>query len=84
MRVRRGDDALAAHRADPPGRVLDYETDLDGIADACPAMEECRARSDGERLMAGRTDDELRRTNGVQELEIAPVSPGGAGLMCAR
>jgi hypothetical protein len=47
-------------------------------------MEERRARSGGERLMAGRTDHELRRTNGVQELEIAPVSPGGAGLMRAR
>jgi threonine dehydrogenase-like Zn-dependent dehydrogenase len=35
-------DAVLAERIDP-GRVLDFETDLDGIADAYAAMDERRA-----------------------------------------
>jgi threonine dehydrogenase-like Zn-dependent dehydrogenase len=35
-------DDVLAERIDP-GRVLDYETDLDGISDAYAAMDERRA-----------------------------------------
>ena len=35
------DDVIDGHIE--PGRVLDYETDLDGIADAYAAMDERRA-----------------------------------------
>ena len=64
-----------------PGRVLDYETDLDGIADAYAAMDERRAIKSlvrvGSDLMSAWTTDELRRVAGADELEIAPVRRSG-------
>jgi hypothetical protein len=65
-----------------PGRVLDYETGLEGIGDAYATMDERRAikspGAGGEPLMAAWTEDELRRTAGADELEIAPVRRNGA------
>ncbi len=73
------DDVLAGRIN--PGRVLDYETDLDGIGEAYAAMDERRAIKSlvrvGSRLMAAWTDDELRRIGDAEELEIAPVRRDG-------
>ena len=56
---------VLAERIDP-GRVLDYETDLDGIADAYAAMDERRAdqvpRARRDALMGTWPEDELRRS----------------------
>ena len=64
-----------------PGRVLDYETDLDGIADAYAAMDERRAIKSlvrvGTPVMSAWTDDELRRIGAPTSWSIAAVRRNG-------
>jgi threonine dehydrogenase-like Zn-dependent dehydrogenase len=68
-----------------PGRVLDFETDLEGIADAYAAMDERRpqvAAACGVDLMNDRTtawsDGELARIGDAEELKLASARPEGS------
>jgi hypothetical protein len=77
------DDALEG-RIDP-GRVLDFETGLDGIAEAYAAMDERRAikvaASAGQHkkgtAVIGWTSDELTKIDTADELEIASTRRDG-------
>jgi hypothetical protein len=73
------DDVLAGNI--DPGRVLDYETDLDGIGDAYAAMNERRAIKSlvrvGNDLMSTWTDVDLAPFADAQEIDIAPVRRNG-------
>ena len=63
-----------------PGRVFDYETDLDHVIDAYRAMDERRAIKSLIRvgsLWAAWTDDELRRIGDATELQLEPRGSAG-------
>ena len=67
-----------------PGRVFDFETDLDGVAEAYAAMNERRAiksliriGTKGDALMTKWTSDQLDKVGKAEEVQVASVRRDG-------